>query len=395
MSNLGNFPSQVNVQPAPAVEGDFCDTNPRYSVDAGPGGLVAGVNGAVVGRFGWFDSINANAVNSYGAGLPAGILHREQQGLITTFLDGVSMVVPKGLPITLTKAAGLWVKNNGAAAATSGMKAYANNSDGSVSFAATGTPPAGGTSSGSAVAVNITTASAQLAANAISAASIAGTTLTVTGLVSGTVLAKGQLLGGGSAGTGYVDPATTIVAQLTGTAGSTGTYQVSVSQTVLSTAMTCTGGGMTVGAMTTGTLLVGQTLTGTGVTSGTKISAYGTGAGGAGTYALDTVPTTEAASTVTASGGTLTVGGTVAGVFNLGDVITGSGITAGSTIIGNATTNPGILTGAGGAGTYLVSASQTVSSQEIDVNSATETAWVAMSAGAVGELVKVSRMTND
>jgi hypothetical protein len=38
---MGGFQTVVNTQPAPAVEGDFCNTNPRFSVDAGPGGLQA------------------------------------------------------------------------------------------------------------------------------------------------------------------------------------------------------------------------------------------------------------------------------------------------------------------------------------------------------------------
>ena len=395
MSNLGTFPTQVNVQPAPAVAGDFCDSNPRSSVDAGPGGFVAGSAGVAVGLFAWPDPNNANVLNNYGASTPSGFVHREQQALITTFLDGASNVVPAGMGVTIFKAGGFWVKNDGSTAATIGQKVYANNASGKASFAATGTPPAGGTSSSSSKAINITTASAQLATNAISSGSIAGTTLTVATIGSGTVLGAGQLLAGGSSSVGFVDPATTIVKQLTGTAGSTGTYQVSVSQTVGACAMTVTGGGMTVGAMTTGTLAIGQTLTGTGVTTGTKIVGYGTGTGGAGTYVLDTVPTTESASTVTGSGGTLTIGGTVTGVFNVGDVIHYSGGNATDTILGNAVTHPGVFTGTGGAGTYWCAYSETVGAEEIDVYAATETKWYATSAGAAGELVKISNIPND
>ena len=64
-------------------------------------------------------------------------------------------------------------------------------------------------------------------------ASIAGTTMTVTAVTSGT-LAIGQIL----SGTG-VTADTTITAFLTGTGG-TGTYTVSASQTVASTTITCT-----------------------------------------------------------------------------------------------------------------------------------------------------------
>lgn len=63
---------------------------------------------------------------------------------------------------------------------------------------------------------------------------IAGTTLTVSAISSG-ILAAGQLLIGAN-----IQPATYIVSQLTGTAGSTGTYSVTPSQTAASAAATGT-----------------------------------------------------------------------------------------------------------------------------------------------------------
>ena len=101
---MGGFQTVVNTQPAPAVEGDFCNKNPRFSVDAGPGGLIAGDNGVVVGRFAWlsYEEVDANEapaiVNNFGAGPPAGFVHREQQGLITGYLQESSMLVPTGFP---------------------------------------------------------------------------------------------------------------------------------------------------------------------------------------------------------------------------------------------------------------------------------------------------------
>jgi hypothetical protein len=65
--------------------------------------------------------------------------------------------------------------------------------------------------------------------------SITGTTLTVSAITSGTIVAGGTLSGTG------VTAGTTISTQLTGTGG-VGTYTVSVSQTVASTAMTTTAG---------------------------------------------------------------------------------------------------------------------------------------------------------
>ena len=53
---MSDFPNQVGVQPAPAVEGDFASSNPRFSVLFGPGGAVAGPLGLVIGRFCWRSS---------------------------------------------------------------------------------------------------------------------------------------------------------------------------------------------------------------------------------------------------------------------------------------------------------------------------------------------------
>jgi hypothetical protein len=69
---------------------------------------------------------------------------------------------------------------------------------------------------------------------AVFTASIATTTMTVTAITSGPIY-PGMVI----AGTG-VTAGTRIVSQLTGTDGSTGTYQVSVSQTVASTTITGT-----------------------------------------------------------------------------------------------------------------------------------------------------------
>lgn len=62
--------------------------------------------------------------------------------------------------------------------------------------------------------------------------SIALTTLTVSAIASGSIFQSMQLIGTG------VTAETRIVRQLTGTTGSTGTYEVSISQTVASTAIT-------------------------------------------------------------------------------------------------------------------------------------------------------------
>lgn len=281
---MSSFQTQVNVQPAPGVEGDFCDTNPRATVDAGPGGLVAGALGVYVGRFAWLsmaeiDADNAPAIaNSFGFGLPAGFVHREQQGLITDYLDPASMRVPEGFGVTLFSKGGFFAKNAGAALAQVGMKAYAKFADGSVRFKATGSPETDSVTGAIAPGTGSVTGS------------ISGNVLTVTAVGSGS-LPVGATLSGSGVATG-----TKIVAQLSGTPLGVGTYAVSIAeQNVASTTITATFGVLTVTVAGSGALAVGSVLSGSGVTAGTTIRALGTGTGGTGTYYVD--PTQTAGST--------------------------------------------------------------------------------------------------
>jgi hypothetical protein len=70
--------------------------------------------------------------------------------------------------------------------------------------------------------------------------SISGTTLTVTSVSAGTIAVGELVAGSGLGGTGTVLPGTSILSQLSGAAGGTGTYGVSNSQTTLSGTLTTT-----------------------------------------------------------------------------------------------------------------------------------------------------------
>ncbi|MBB3743901.1 hypothetical protein FHX10_003400 [Rhizobium sp. BK591] len=273
---MAGFQTQATYNPAPAVEGDFASTNPRATVLAGPGGLVAG-SSFIVGRAIWLSSTyvdddGAPAVaNAFGSGAIAGIAHREQQGLIQQYLQEFTMQVPAGFPVTVFASGDFWVKNNGSTQALPGMKAYANFADGKFTAAATGSAS---TASGSASSVAASTFSVT--------GSIADNVLTVTAVGSGTVVAGGTISGTGIA-TG-----TKIVSQLSGTTGGIGTYAVSIpEQTVASTTVSGTYGTLTVGGTVAGVFGVGQSISGSGVVAGTTITALGTGTGGAGSYIVD------------------------------------------------------------------------------------------------------------
>jgi hypothetical protein len=273
---MSGFQTFVNTQPAPAVAGDFCNTNPRFSVDAGPGGLVAGEQGVLIGHFAWLsnEEVDANdapsIVNSFGAGPPAGFVHREQQGLITGYLQESSMRIPKGFQMGLMARAGLWARNEGTTEALPGMKAFANFTDGSVSFA-----PAGSVDSASVTG------------------SIAQATAAVTGSINDSVLtvtavANGQLHPGATIGGAGIAAGTKIVAQLDGQPGGVGDYSLSIpEQFVQNVTINATYGVLTVTQVSSGQLSLCQPLSGSGIAAGTTITAFLTGNGGLGTYIVD------------------------------------------------------------------------------------------------------------
>ena len=137
---MSDFPNKVNVQPGVAFEGDFASANPRHTVLAGPGGLIAGDSGVTVGRFGWLVASPADPngapkkVNNAGSGVPAGFIHREQQGLSTTYLGASGMTVPAGFPLTLFNSGDFFVKNVGSSANAIGDKVFASLTTGDVKF---------------------------------------------------------------------------------------------------------------------------------------------------------------------------------------------------------------------------------------------------------------------
>ena len=315
----GGFQTVVNDQPPVGVEGDFASLNPWFNYDAGPCGLVAAPGGCLVGRFAWATAPGdadgtPSYVSNFGTGPVSGFVHREQQGLITQYLQGSSLLIPAGFEMGLMVGGDFWVRNRGATQALPGQKAYANFADGGVTFAATGSPTAGGTSTASIIAAETATFTA----------GIVGDTLIVTAVGGGTVTPGGVISVGAATGTRIVRQLTST--QSDGSLGGTGTYAVSIPEQ--------------------------------SVAPGTAFTE---------TYGL------------------LTIGGTVAGKYGVGDVLsTSGGVTATTTIVG-------LGTGAGGAGTYFVDLTQTVGTGAIDVLDVNvETKWIAMSSGLPGELVKIS-----
>lgn len=278
------FQTSVATNPAPGVEGDFASANPRASVLAGPGALVAGPLGLVIGRFAWLSSARLDAndapaiANNFGAGPVAGFVHREMQALITAYLAEAGMTIIPGVQVTLHQAGDFWIKNRGATYAQTGQKVFANLADGSAAFAAAGSTVGGASGSTSSVA----------AATSAFTGTINDNLLTVTATSSGVIYAGTSISGTG------VASGTKITSQLlpllTGEAlGGKGRYSVNIpGQSVASTAISGTYGVLTVAGTVAGTFGPGQAISGTNVVAGTTITQQLTGtAGGAGTYVVD------------------------------------------------------------------------------------------------------------
>lgn len=110
-------------------------------------------------------------------------------------------------------------------------------------------------------------------------------------------------------------------------------------------------------------------LTGSGVAAGTAVLSQLTGtAGGAGTYQVSIAQTVAAtAMTVTNAGvGVMTLSAASGGTVAVGQNVVGAGVNANQQVIG-------FIGGSGGTGTYLVSNSQTVSSESLQLGVATVT----------------------
>ena len=301
------FQTVVNANQAPAVAGDFASQNPRASVLASAGQLVAPSGGLKVGHFAFVSQTTGLVSQSYASGNLIGFLPRVSQGLITTFLADSSIIVPQGFMVTLFDAGEFWAFAR-AACPSAGVTIYADEASG-------------------AIIPGSATSTVTASAGATGTASFSGAVMTVA-TVSAGVVCIGDVVNATGVAT---SPAVTVTAQLTGTAGGVGTYSLSASVTTEATeAFTTTSTTLSVSAVLTGGIWVGDTLSGTGVTSGTMITAGGpaqpytggqaAGVGGVGTYTLS-VGQNFAATTVTQTLGNVATNFKARSVAAVGELV--------------------------------------------------------------------------
>lgn len=306
----GGIQTQVNVVQASAVAGDWASGNPRSFYTSGPGGLVVGPSGLTVGLFAWVnwmgladpDSAPIIASNFYGGipfgafgfggaggAAPTGFVHREQQGLNATYLLDASMFIPQGFPIALCTSGDVWVKNQGTGAAYPGYQAFANFSNGQISFLAAGA---------SAPTVTAATSAIAAATGITAVGGISGNLMTLTAVSAGTVV-NGATLSGTNVVTG-----TMVVSQLTpllaGEAlGGVGRYFVSIPEQSVAAGTTISGtyGVLTLGATPSAQFPIGGLISGSSTVAGTYVSQYLSGSGNANGNTIAVTNATPVSST--------------------------------------------------------------------------------------------------
>lgn len=107
------FQTQVYINPAQAVAGDFASSNPMIYKLSGTGLCVADSSGVTVGHFA---VLNTNGtVTSVPGAAPSsntriGFVHREMNAQIVTYLAESSMVIYPGQPVSLFGKGDFWVK---------------------------------------------------------------------------------------------------------------------------------------------------------------------------------------------------------------------------------------------------------------------------------------------
>lgn len=311
MSLIRNgFQTFVNRDPSPAVQGDFASMNPRATALAGAGAFRSGLgnnylsaqNLAVITNFAWAQDFYAGAQKPVGASV-LGFVANELQTNIPFLAPGAGnnptrFAVENGFPVTLFTHGDFWALPvaplNGIVSA--GDNVYARPYDGSPTndpeaFSATGVQTA------------------------------ASSTMTVSAVTKG-VLVPGMVITGAG-----VAANTSVVAQLTGTPGGAGTYQMSnttgFASTTISSASVDTGfdwasntvadaaftasiaagtGIMTVTAVGSGALRVGLNISGSGVPANLFIVSQLTGtAGSTGTYQVNSIGPAVSSTAMTGS----------------------------------------------------------------------------------------------
>lgn len=127
------FQTALNRDLPRGVAGDFASTNPRQSMLAGEGALVA-AEPLTVGGFAFADLTTGKVYAEYDAGRRIGFVHRNNQAVVPLGSQA-SMVVPEGREVTLFTSGDFYVSAPATVAVDGTV--YALEADGSAQAVAT------------------------------------------------------------------------------------------------------------------------------------------------------------------------------------------------------------------------------------------------------------------
>lgn len=130
------FQSFVNKELPPGIPGDWAGANIRANFPAGPFQLVASPGGVTVGAMAWANPATGLATTYFVPNAASGFVHREGQGIITSFLGIATMEIPGGDGVTPQVQGDWWGLLAGGG--TAGQKIYADPVTGALSAGATG-----------------------------------------------------------------------------------------------------------------------------------------------------------------------------------------------------------------------------------------------------------------
>lgn len=149
-----SFQKAVNSNPPVGVEGGFASAGTHHSVVSGTMQFVAGDLGVTIGRFAYASLASGKVQNAKPAdtnNYSVGFVTRDSNiAVITDWQGQSSMVVPKGLEITLHDRADVYVKTT--TDATVGQKVFAVDADGTIATGTAGATVAGATETNFVVA---------------------------------------------------------------------------------------------------------------------------------------------------------------------------------------------------------------------------------------------------
>lgn len=127
------FQRSLNRDLPRGVAGDFASTNPRNSILAGEGALVAAEE-LTVGQFAFADLATGKVYSAFAAGRVVGFVHRNNQAVVALG-QAASMKIPVGKEVALFSTGDFYVV--APAVVAPGAAVYALDATGAVDEAAT------------------------------------------------------------------------------------------------------------------------------------------------------------------------------------------------------------------------------------------------------------------